>query len=173
MDASKLQFPNEAFNLVNCVTVLQHIFDDQKWKFAIHEMTRVTKPRGHILLYETAPLFTPRKSTRYLRIRKMGEYISEFKKVGAHLVYWRGTDLSLPLTIFSLKKYASSFNEEEVYYYWTKRENFMSRAHILSSISKIVATLAKPIDYNLAKTSLGMLSIEKILLFQKKGMHAH
>jgi len=165
MNVAELHFPEDTFDLVNCVTVIQHIFDDQKWKNGIHEMVRVTKSNGYIVICEMAPLLAPVKYTRHLCIRTMKQYVSEFTKAGAILLYWRVTDLSYPITAWNLRKFSSSFKEEEVYYYKANKDNIVPK--FLSFLSKILATLAEPIDYNLAKTPLGILSPIKVMLFRK------
>jgi len=165
MNASQLNLPSNFFDVVNCVTVLQHIFSDEIWKDAVHEMVRVTKPLGYVLIFEAAPSFFPKKRTRYLRFRTMKEYIHEFGEAGAHLTYWRASDLSFPITFLGLRKYATSFSKQ-VYYYFAGELPFFS-PNFLSLLSRIAVVLAKPIDYKLAETPLSLLSIGKILLFRK------
>lgn len=165
MNITKLDLPSNFYDMVNCVTVLQHIFNDENWKNAVHEMVRITKPLGYVLIFEAAPSFIFKKRTRHLRFRTMKEYISEFGKADAHLAYWRATDLSFPITFIGLQKYAASFSKK-VYYYFAGELPLFS-PHFLSSLSRFAVALAKPIDYKLANTPLGFLSVGKILLFRK------
>jgi ubiquinone/menaquinone biosynthesis C-methylase UbiE len=165
MNAAKLNLPGNFYNMVDCVTVLQHILNDEQWENAVHEMVRVTKPLGYVLVYEAAPLFILKKRTPHLRFRTMKEYIREFEEAGARLIYWRGTDLSFPMTFLGLRRYAASFSQK-VYYYFAGEPTLFS-PHFLSFLSRVVVTLAKPIDYNLAETPLSHLSVGKILLFRK------
>jgi ubiquinone/menaquinone biosynthesis C-methylase UbiE len=165
MNVSKLNFPDNIYDMVNCVTVLQHVFDEEEWNKAVHEMVRVTKPGGYILLFETAPHFTLKRNTSYLCIRTMKNYVQEFKKAGANFVYWRAVDLSFPITFLGLRKYASSFSRE-VYYFLT-RKNALISANLLSFLSRITVFLAKPLDYKLGETPFAFLSIGKILVFKK------
>jgi SAM-dependent methyltransferase len=167
MDASSLGFQNASFDLVNCVTVLQHVTVDEKWKKAIKEIVRVTKPKGNILFYEVAPLFTPSKGTQNIRVRTRKEYEIEFARTGARLIFSLATDISFLLTIFSLRKYSTTFARNDVYFYWTRRKRTLSRARLASSGSKIIATVAKQIDYKLAKTPLGIVSPLRIMLAKK------
>jgi ubiquinone/menaquinone biosynthesis C-methylase UbiE len=164
MNVSKLDLPNEAYDLVNCVTVLQHVFDDSDWRKAIHELGRVTKKNGHVLLFEVAPSFALRRRTSNLSIRTMKEYISEFEKAKMCLVHWRGVDLSLPVTYLGLKRYAASFNKK-VYYFMSERESLTPQ--LLSFLSRCTALLAGIIDYKLAETPLSFLSFGRILLFRR------
>ena len=166
MTVSKLNFPDDTYDMVNCVTVLQHIFDEEEWKKAVHEMVRVTKHGGYILLFEMAPHFTLKRHTSHLCIRTMKKYANEFQKVGAHFVYWRAVDLSFPITFLGLRKYASSFSRDV--YYFLNRKNVFVSANLLSFLSRITVFLAKPLDYKLGETPFAFLSIGKILLFKKK-----
>ncbi len=165
MNVAKLNLPSNFYDMVNCVTVLQHIFSDEDWENAVHEMVRVTKSLGYVLIFEAAPSFILKKRTHRLRFRSMREYIIEFRKAGAHLTYWRATDLSFPITFLGLRKYAASFSRR-VYYYFAGELPLFS-PYFLSSLSRIAVALAKPIDYKLAETPLSFLSVGKILLFRK------
>jgi len=165
MNVAKLELSSDFYDLVNCVTVLQHIFNDEDWKKAVYEIVRVAKPSGHVLIFEAAPSFVLEKQTRYLRFRTMKEYISEFEKAGARFVHWKATDLSFPITFIGLRKYAASF-EEKVYYFASREPSLLSPS-FLSLLSRIASILAKPVDYKLAETPLSFLSIGKILLFKK------
>jgi len=165
VNVAKLHLPSNFYDMVNCVTVLQHIFNDEDWENAVHEMVRVTKPLGCVLILEAAPPFVLKKRTRHLRFRTMKEYTSEFGKAGAHLTHWRATDLSFPITFLGLQKYASSFSRK-VYYHFASEHPLIS-PNFLSLLSRIAALAAKPIDYKLAEAQLGFLSVNKILLFRK------
>jgi ubiquinone/menaquinone biosynthesis C-methylase UbiE len=165
MSAAKLNLPSNSYDMVNCVTVLQHIFNDEDWKRAVHEMVRVTKPSGYVIVFEAAPSFILRRRTPNLRFRTMKEYINEFDKAGAQLTYWRATDLSFPVTFLGLRRYAASFSKR-VYYYFAGEVRLFS-PHFLSLLSRIAVILAEPIDYKLAETPLSFLSVGKILLFRK------
>jgi ubiquinone/menaquinone biosynthesis C-methylase UbiE len=164
MNVSSLDFPDETYDLVNCVTVLQHMQDKNAWKIAIHEIVRVTKRGGYILLFEVAPNFGFARRTLHLSLRSMRQYTEEFEKVGTHLVYWRAVDLSLPITYFGLRNYAASFNKR-VYYFAS--EGKLLSSGLLSFLSWTTALLARVIDYKLAETPLSFLSLGRILLFQK------
>lgn len=165
MNVAELNLPSNFYDMVNCVTVLQHIFNDNEWKDAVHGMVRVTKPLGHVLIFEAAPSFVLKKRTSHLNFKAMKEYVREFEKAGAHFIDWRATDLSFPITFFGLRKYAASFGKKR-YYYFTD-EITLFPPNFLSLLSKIAVVLAKPIDYELAETPLSFLSVGKILLFRK------
>jgi len=165
MDAADLNLPCNLYDLVTCITVLQHIFNNEKWRKVIHELVRVTKPLGYILIFDAAPPFALKKRTRHLRFRTMKEYMREFGEAGAHLTCWRATDLSFPVTFFGLRKYATSF-ERKVYYFFAS--GFPLSFNFLSLLSRIAVILAEQMDYKLGETPLSFLSIGKILLFRKK-----
>jgi ubiquinone/menaquinone biosynthesis C-methylase UbiE len=167
MNVIKLKFPDDSYDMTNCVTVLQHIFDDAHWKSAVHEMVRVTKPLGYVLIFEAAPSFILKRRTPHLRFRSMKEYIREFGDVGAYLTYWRATDLSFPITFFGLRKYAASFSRK-VYYYFAGEFPIFPPS-FLSTLSRAATILAEPIDYRLGESPLSFLSIGKVLLFRKVG----
>jgi ubiquinone/menaquinone biosynthesis C-methylase UbiE len=156
----KVESPSDFYDMVNCVTVLQHILDDGNWRSAIHEMVRVTKPLGHVLIFEAAPSFVFKRRTRHLHFRSMKEYVREFDRSGASLSYWRATDL----TYLGLRKYAASFSKKV--YYFTGGISGLS-PNFLSFMTRVAVILAKPMDYRLAETPLSFLSIGKLLLFRK------
>lgn len=163
MNVAKLGFADGMYDLVNCVTVLQHIFDDDDWRKAVRQVIRVCKKDGYVLLFEVAPNFVLKRRTPNLHIRTMSQYLDEFKKAGARLAYWHAVDLSLPITYFGLRNYAASFNRR-VYYFMSRRKLFPS---FLSFLSFASVLLARMIDYKLAETPLSYLSSGRILLFQK------
>jgi ubiquinone/menaquinone biosynthesis C-methylase UbiE len=167
MSVSKLHFKDNHFDFVNCITVLQHILNDNDWKLAVKEIGRVTKPGGSILLYEFAPSLVIKRRTPHLNIRSMKHYVHEFEKADAVLTYWRAVDLSLPITFFGLKNYAASFNKK-VHYFLSKKAPSLS-PDVLSILSKIAAVLANPIDYRFGQTPLGLLSLGRLMLFTKNA----
>jgi ubiquinone/menaquinone biosynthesis C-methylase UbiE len=169
MDASLLGFRDATFDFVNCVTVLQHILTQRSWKRAIEEIARVVKPCGYVLLYEIAPSFALVKNTESLHVRTLREYTSEFARAGAQLVLSVATDISFPLTVLGLRRFSTSFNPNDAYFYWGKKRQVVSSAQVLSFISKLVAKTARKIDYGLATTPLGIVSPTRILLFKKRG----
>jgi 2-polyprenyl-3-methyl-5-hydroxy-6-metoxy-1,4-benzoquinol methylase len=167
MNVSELSFPPDTYDLVNCITVLQHIPTEEDWKLAVSKIVSVTKPKGKVLLYESAPGFVLKKRTAHMRIISMKEYASEFEAAGSHLVYWRGVDLSLPITFFGLKEYAASFNEKVRYF--TTDDVHRASASLLSYMSRAAALLAEPLDYRLGETPLGLLSFGRLMLFEKNA----
>lgn len=98
MDATKITFQNNRFDLVFCITVLQHVMEEQEWKEAIRGMVRVAKPSSYIMIVEAAPLKYdgPRRSQEsYVHLRN--EYVHEFKMNGGILLGEYPIDPSRPL----------------------------------------------------------------------------
>ena len=167
MNVTKLALPEDNYDLVNCVTVLQHILDDNEWKAAVRRIVKVTKPQGKILLYESAPNLTIIRRTPHLHIVSMKDYIAEFDRADANLIHWRAADLSFPITFFGLSGYAASFNKKVYYFVRGKPTRLFSEA--LSLFSRIASQLAEPIDYRLGTTPLGYLSLGRIMVFEKNA----
>lgn len=165
MNVASLELPSDSYDMVNCITVLQHIFDDEEWANAVREIVRVTKPLGYILIFEAAPSFAFNARTRHMCLRTMKQYVRTFAEMGAHFSYWKATDISFPITSVALRRYAASF-DREVYYFSSKQASLLS-ADFLSFLSKMASTVAELIDYRLSDTPLGFLSIGKIMLFRK------
>jgi ubiquinone/menaquinone biosynthesis C-methylase UbiE len=168
MDVAKLGFRDEVFDFVNCVTVLQHNLDDQKWKSAVREINRVTKPSGHILFYEVATAFPFKKRTQNLRFRTLKEYENAFAEYGTRLIFSLPTDTSFPLTVFSLRKFSTTLNRDDAYSYWTRQNKVPLLPMARSITSKTIAKIAGQFDYTLGKTPLGLLSPLRILLFKRR-----
>jgi SAM-dependent methyltransferase len=55
MGVDGLAFPTDSFDVVNCVTVLQHVDHDVKAR-AMAETARVLRPGGHLVLFELTDL---------------------------------------------------------------------------------------------------------------------
>jgi ubiquinone/menaquinone biosynthesis C-methylase UbiE len=170
MDVAALGFRDNTFDFVNCVTVLQHNLVDQKWKRAVREIARATKPNGHILLYELATIFPFKIRTQNLRFRTLQQYENAFAEHGAQLVFSLPTDTSFLLTAFSLRKFSTTFNPNEAYLYGKTRNEYSPLKSARSTVSKAIAKTAGYIDYTLGKTALGRVSPLRMLLFKKLNL---
>jgi ubiquinone/menaquinone biosynthesis C-methylase UbiE len=160
MNAIKLGFRSDLFNIVTSVTVLQHISDyDCAWRRTIWELVRVTKPKGHIIIYEIAtPIW-------HFKVRRLDEYVSEFRMAGAKLMYWKGVDPSYPLTLLGLLQYYRSFELEKVY-------SSEKHPQLLSRMSMILAKLARIVDSRIGTTVLGILAPHKFMVFEKEHSYS-
>jgi len=155
MNIAKLALPNNRFDVVTSVTVLQHISDHETWRTAVKEIVRVTRPQGHVIIYDA---FLP---IGRFRVKKLREYVSYFKAAGAKLIHWEGADPSYPIKVGGLIEYGRSFSQEKVYYF----KNFPKFS---SKFSQILATVAYVLDVYVGKTILGMMAPHKIIVFKKE-----
>lgn len=85
MDVCRLEFPNNVFDLVSSVTVLQHLPLENQEK-AIKELCRITKKGGYILIIEA----TDMKKHRYISPREPIWWKESFKKNGCEMVKAHG-----------------------------------------------------------------------------------
>lgn len=154
MNAARLALPDNRFDIVASVTVLQHISDDETWRNALEEIVRVTKPEGHIVIFDAF------LSIGQHRVRKLHEYISSFKLAGAKLISWEGADPSYPIKAMGLIEYGRSFNQEKVYC-------FETLPRFSSKFSRVLANVSYTLDAHLGKTTIGMLAPHKVLVFEK------
>lgn len=91
----QLELPSNSFDIITCVTVLQHIIDPAEFEKSIENIVRLLKKDGKILLMEVAPsALTPQEhSTAILSVRTEEDYISAFEKRGAVLEDILSTDV--------------------------------------------------------------------------------
>lgn len=167
MDVAKLGFRDKVFDFVSCVTVLQHNLDDQKWNHAIREINRVTKPGGHILLYEAATAFPIINHTKTLRFRTLRKYERAFAEYGTQLIFSLPTDISFLLTVFGLRRFSTTANKNAAYSYVTGQKNAQLLPRLRSIASKTIVEIAGRTDYTLGKTPLALLSPFRIMLFKR------
>jgi SAM-dependent methyltransferase len=93
-------FPDDSFDLVNCVWVLKYILTDAGAERTIAEFCRVTKPGGYVAVIEqvnrSGSLLV--ESEGYYQGRALyrtpGFYIEAFKKGGLHLRHHSITNAS-------------------------------------------------------------------------------
>lgn len=154
-NAASMAFPDNSFDIVTSVTVLQHMLLEDIWRKAIREMVRVTRKGGHIILCDAFFSFT-------FKVRKMVDYISSFKSAGADLVSWEGVDPSYFVKLLGLIGYTRSFDEEKVYYF--KRFRKLS-----SASSRMLALIAHSTDSHLGRSSLAMFAPHKVMVFEKRA----
>jgi SAM-dependent methyltransferase len=90
-DGSKIPFPNDYFDKILSICVLQHIVKREKFQAIIQELNRVLKPTGRILLIEQVTRQTtlqkyPRTDHNYKILRTRQEYIDPLQERGFRLV---------------------------------------------------------------------------------------
>lgn len=81
------------FDLIFCVTVLQHITEPAAAQEAIERLAAHLSPAGELVLLEAAPsLATTRCDTAAFRARTMGWYAEALQNAGLRLTTRRGVD---------------------------------------------------------------------------------
>lgn len=79
--------PADSFDLITCITVLQHITDEKEFKKSVANMVRLINKNGRIFILEVAPNRARDKNafSKILFIRNEMEYLSAFEEAGALL----------------------------------------------------------------------------------------
>lgn len=89
-----LQLPTRSFDAVTSVTCFQHITDEDRFLAAVHNVVRVTKPGGTIVVLEDTPIqshcVADRSSHTYIHMRTQEEWKAVFESSGVNLVDWVG-----------------------------------------------------------------------------------
>ena len=81
-----LRLPDESFDLVTSITVLQHILDRQTLDRALGCIAGLLKPTGRFLALEYAPLQARTSGTSYVAERARTEWRSAFEAQGLSIV---------------------------------------------------------------------------------------
>lgn len=177
-DVDAINLPDNSFDLVNCISVLMHVTDPDKFQKSCREIVRVTKPGGYILLKEWAP--RNRKSFKdfeHIVGRPHKEYIETLGQEGAFLVKERGSNLCLQINriygaigdwlAMMLRKKASytdkaSDNEEFI------KATYPGLLKPFHLGRRILIKISNPIDSHIVPLwPFRNLSATKIMLFRK------
>lgn len=103
-DAASLDL-GRTFDLILCVTVLQHITDPAAAETAIARIAAHLSPTGELVLLEAAPsLATTRCDTAAFRARTFDWYVEALRRAGLQLTAHRGVD-PMPLKAWLLPVY--------------------------------------------------------------------
>jgi 2-polyprenyl-3-methyl-5-hydroxy-6-metoxy-1,4-benzoquinol methylase len=149
---AQIVLPSSTFDLITCVTVLQHIMCEEEFLKSIENMLRLLRPGGEILLLEVAPSKRPRFETRpdVLAIRTEADYIIRaFEERGAKLASIYTVDALAPVQ--------------------RKILSFKMKRHLKPLIS-VAALLSLPFDYLFAGSRLFLgRSWHKAFVFKKGG----
>lgn len=184
MNVENMIFENDFFDLVNCVTVLQHIPKEEVWKKAIKEIVRVTKTDGTILVLETAPKkFAGERKCGDCYVHLENEYIEQFGKNGA---FFTGQKLMNNALSFLLLKfgegllylYARGFGKKSLDFYSSDLGSYKPKLMYLPcmftiTLSQIMDTIPRfkfgshPFRQRRIMGRTPLLNEEKILLFRK------
>jgi SAM-dependent methyltransferase len=96
---------DRTFDLILCVTVLQHITDPAAAEAAIARLAAHLSPSGELVLLEAAPfLATTRCDTTAFRARTIDWYVEALRRAGLRLAAHRGVD-PVPLKRWLLPVY--------------------------------------------------------------------
>jgi 2-polyprenyl-3-methyl-5-hydroxy-6-metoxy-1,4-benzoquinol methylase len=151
---SRLDLPPASFDLITCVTVLQHIVDEDELSSSLAALRRLLKPGGRLLLLEVVPRLGPGRdpSTAVLRVRSEGEYVERLARLGLSL-----------LDVLSVDPVAAI--QRRV----VPRAKGVPRP-LLHLIVGLLAGLTLPVEYLLAGTRRWAgRSWHKVLLFEAAG----
>lgn len=112
MSAHQLGFRGSSFEIVTCVTVLQHVPHSQQ-EGAIREISRILTPGGHLALIESVPSPFLEKIGFYSRIphmfvRSRGEWLSLLARHGLSAVDELGVEFA---PLLEIERFASFFLE--------------------------------------------------------------
>jgi 2-polyprenyl-3-methyl-5-hydroxy-6-metoxy-1,4-benzoquinol methylase len=103
-DAARLAL-DRTFDLILCVTVLQHITDPVAAETAIARLAAHLSPGGELVLLEAAPfLATARCDTAAFRARTFDWYLEALQRAGLRLTAHRGVD-PVPLKAWLMPVY--------------------------------------------------------------------
>jgi 2-polyprenyl-3-methyl-5-hydroxy-6-metoxy-1,4-benzoquinol methylase len=84
---------HRTFDLILCVTVLQHIMDPAGAEAAVARLAAHLSPSGELVLLEAAPsLATTRCDTAIFRARTLDWYTEALRRAGLRLIAHRGVD---------------------------------------------------------------------------------
>ena len=93
------------FDVIVCVTVLQHILDPQLARVALERLASHLSPGGQLILLEAAPpRRTLRCDTAVFRARSLDWYLEHLSAVGLSVVMQRGVD-PMPFKAWLLPHY--------------------------------------------------------------------
>jgi SAM-dependent methyltransferase len=88
MSATALEFPDDSFDLVTCITVVQHL-DPSEQELAIAEMTRVLRPGGEVVVLD---LIDTGDKGEIVYPRGPRAWIRSYEARGLRLERWEGQE---------------------------------------------------------------------------------
>jgi 2-polyprenyl-3-methyl-5-hydroxy-6-metoxy-1,4-benzoquinol methylase len=148
-DASALALERK-FDIILCVTVLQHIIDPDRAQTAVHRLAEHLAPAGTLLLLEAAPTRpNSRCNTGVFCARPLAWYQNALHLAGLRIVDYRGVD-PMPFKTWLLPHYRAL------------------NAHIALAALAMTTTLSLPLDYLLAPM-LAHRSWHKVIVAQPTG----
>ena len=170
MNAMDLNFPDNFFDLVTSITVLQHIVNEEQFRLAVKEIVRVTKLKGNIVILETAipvllsKLSFPKiinkiKGIEDTAYRTMEDYSKAFELAGVKMLGWSGVNVAWPFlyAILYLLKFGKTWSD---FFYLSDKSISLPNSFI---------PCLKTLNSFLSSASLGKYGWDKIMIFKKVG----
>ncbi|MBU1975751.1 MAG: class I SAM-dependent methyltransferase [Nanoarchaeota archaeon] len=165
-DIEKLPFKDKSFDISFTCIVLQHVLEPKKFQKTTKELLRVTKPGGHILLFEIVKKYE-KKREDYIACRPVSEYVKAFRpaKLEKHL----GVRCPYPLfgLIYVSKKILTKSNKGDVrdtYALWDRLEHSRLGKPVKAAF---LGTYYASIPLNMISRRMTVLSPERIMIFRK------
>ncbi|MBI5392782.1 class I SAM-dependent methyltransferase [Candidatus Woesearchaeota archaeon] len=177
--AEDINFPNEQFDIVYSITVLQHIPTQEKLEQAVFKMITTAKKNGNICILEKAPLEDSKSDVDHITIRTKKEWIDLFNKHGAVFI----TEKAMPqigycllkwydsMIAFLLKKFAKNTLEEskqEKKEYLATNEEKSLKIRIYNIGKEMILFFSYPIDHLLIYIPIYNKSVTRFLLFRRR-----
>lgn len=153
------------FDLVTCVTVLQHVTDETDFRKAIHGLVGTLKRGGCILLLEMAPKDTSLFSEigDHVRIRSREQWIEAFHQAGCRL-HREGSYPQWGTTLLArLAKLASRLRSGEA----GETRPSTTGAGRRERIRKCLLRLCYPLDHWLGIPTPSALAPYRVFIFSK------
>lgn len=114
MSATQLDFPDESFDFVMSVTVIQHL-EPQEQERAAAEMMRVLRRGGQLFVFD---LIDQRDPGRQVFPRSPESWINLYQSLGASLQRWKGQEyvplVRLPAALLAMRSRATATSEGSV-----------------------------------------------------------
>lgn len=165
----------QSFDMINSITVLQHIPDDQIL-ISIQKIATCLNNGGNIFILETAPTKVNREmGAEFIYFRTEDEYIRLFESEGVKLIskmFFPSFGLSLIQIYAKLAKFSYNmifFNRSKENSLHSIKQEYMEKTsplfYINNAIIKTVLFFSKPFDYYLS--FLIRFGTTKIMIFKK------
>jgi len=175
MSLDQMGFPDNSFDIVSSILVLQHLTNPKVFMQAIRHIVRITKPYGKILLLEYAPRMKRNfPANFYLSGLSRNEYVARFESLGTTLIKEKGVQIMRLDEFYTKIAYALKKDISPT----TDRSKSEVRTAVSSSKRRILYYACRKIPiqldmfFNLHLSSLPLIRNRfstKLFLFEKKS----